>query len=68
MNKVIENRIETLAKLTNGSKQDIESLTSIEFERTPFSKTKQNYFYFIDNLKIDELNHMLNQFLLCKEG
>lgn len=68
MNKVIENRIETLAKLTNGSKQDIESLTSIEFERTPFSKTKQNYFHFIDNLKIDELNHMLNQFLLCKEG
>jgi len=68
MNQAIENCIQELVSLTNGSYQDIKEITSVEFSRTPFDKTKHNYFVFIDNLKSNELNHMLNQFLLCKEG
>lgn len=68
MNQAIENRIQALVSLTNGSYQDIKEVTSIEFSRAPFDKTKHNYFVFIENLKSNELNHMLNQFLLCKEG
>lgn len=67
MNKAIEKRIQELSLMTNGSYKDIKKVTSIEFERTPFEKTKHNYFIFIDNLKSNALNHMLNQFLLCKE-
>lgn len=68
MNQAIENRIQALMSLTNGSYQDIKEVTSIEFSRTPFDKTKHNYFVFLDNLKSNELNNMLNHFLLCKEG
>ncbi len=68
MNQAIENRIQALVSLTNRSYQDIKEITLIEFSRTPFDKTKHNYFIFIENLKSNELNHMLNQFLLCKEG
>lgn len=67
MNQAIENRIQALVSLTNGSYKEIKKVTSIEFERTPFEKTKHNYFIFIDNLKSNALNHMLNQFSLCKE-
>lgn len=68
MNQAIENRIQAIVSLTNGSYQDIKEVTSIEFSRTPFDKTKHNYFVFLDNLKSNELNNMLNHFLLCKEG
>ncbi|WP_432718068.1 hypothetical protein [Staphylococcus equorum] len=68
MNQAIENCIQELVSLTNGSYQDIKEVTSIEFSRTPFDKTKHNYFVFLDNLKSNELNNMLNHFLLCKEG
>ncbi|MDG0821373.1 hypothetical protein M4L38_01155 [Staphylococcus equorum] len=68
MNQAIENCIQELVSLTNGSYQDIKEITSVEFSKTPFDKTKHNYFVFIENLKSNELNHMLNQFLLCKEG
>lgn len=68
MNQAIENRIQALMSLTNGSYQDIKEVTSIEFSRTPFDKTKHNYFVFLDNLKSNEINRMLNQYLLCKEG
>ena len=68
MNQAIENCIQELVSLTNGSYQDIKEITSVEFNRRPFDKTKHNYFVFIENLKSNELNHMLNQFLLCKEG
>lgn len=68
MKQAIEKRIQELSLMTNGSYEDIKKVTSIEFERTSFEKTKHNYFIFIDNLKSNALNHMLNQFLLCKEG
>ena len=54
--------------MTNSSYQDVKEVTLIEFKRTPFVKTKHNYFVFIDNLKSSEINRMLNQFFLCKEG
>ncbi|MBN6203995.1 hypothetical protein JZH61_09145 [Staphylococcus saprophyticus] len=68
MNNAIEKCIQKLVAMTNSSYQDVKEVTSIEFSRTPFDKTKHNYFIFIENLKSNELNHMLNQFLLCKEG
>lgn len=68
MDKAIEKRIQELSLMTKGSYKDIKKVTSIEFVRTPFEKTKHNYFVFIDNLKSSEINRMLNQFFLCKEG
>ena len=68
MNQAIKNRIQALVSLTNRSYQDIKEVTLIEFSRTPFDKTKHNYFVFIENLTSNELNHILNQFLLCKEA
>ena len=68
MDNAIEKCIQKLVAMTNSSYQDVEKVTSIEFERLPFAKTKHNYFVFIDNLKSNEINHMLNQYLLCKEG
>ena len=67
MDNAIEKCIQKLVTMTNSSYQDVEKVTSIEFDRTAFTKTKRNYFVFIDNLKSNEINHMLNQFLLCKE-
>lgn len=68
MNNAIEKCIQNLVAMTNSSYQDVKEVTSIEFSRTPFDKTKHNYFVFIDNLKSNEINRMLNQYLLCKEG
>lgn len=68
MNNAIEKCIQKLVSMTNSSFQDVKEVTSIEFERTVFAKTKHNYFVFIDNLKSNEINHMLNQYLLYKEG
>ncbi|WP_073504342.1 hypothetical protein [Staphylococcus succinus] len=68
MNQAIEKRIQELSLMINGSYEDIKKVTSIEFGRTAFTNTKHNYFAFIDNLKCDELNHMLNHLALCKEG
>ncbi|WP_436938538.1 hypothetical protein [Staphylococcus xylosus] len=67
MNDAIEKCIQKLVSMTNSSYQDVKEVTSIEFDRTTFAKTKHNYFAYIDNLKSNELNHMLNQFLLCRE-
>lgn len=67
MNEAIEKCTQRLMSITKSSYQDIKEVTSIEFDRTTFAKTKHNYFTYIDNLKSNELNHMLNQFLLCKE-
>lgn len=67
MDNAIEKCIQKLVAMTNSSYQDVKKVTSIEFDRTVFTKTKRNYFVFIDNLKSNEINHMLNQFLLCKE-
>ena len=68
MDNVIEKCIQNLVTMTNSSYQDVKKVTSIEFDRTVFAKTKHNYFVFIDNLKSNEINHMLNHFFLCKEG
>lgn len=68
MNNAIEKCIQKLVAMTNSSYQDVKEVTSVEFKRTPFAKTKHNYFVFIDNLKSSEINRMLNQFFLCKEG
>ncbi|CRV22925.1 hypothetical protein [Staphylococcus saprophyticus] len=68
MNNAIEKCIQNLVAMTNSSYQDVKKVTLIEFKRTPFVKTKHNYFVFIDNLKSSEINRMLNQFFLCKEG
>lgn len=68
MNQAIEKRIQELLLMTNGSYEDIKKVISIEFGRTAFINTKHNYFVFIDNLRCDELNHMLNHLSLCKEG
>ena len=67
MDNAIEKCIQKLVAMTNSSYQDVKKVTSIEFDITVFTKTKRNYFVFIDNLKSNEINHMLNQFLLCKE-
>ncbi|MDK1672753.1 hypothetical protein QI188_11525 [Staphylococcus saprophyticus] len=68
MNNAIEKCIQKLVAMTNSSYQDVKEVTSVEFDRTPFDKTKHNYFVFLDNLKSNEINRMLNQYLLCKEG
>lgn len=68
MHEAIEDRIQELVTLTKGSYQDIKNVTSIEFKRTPFSKTKHNYFVFISNLTVDKVIHMLNFLSLCEEG
>ncbi|MDW3963769.1 hypothetical protein QI308_13165 [Staphylococcus saprophyticus] len=68
MNNAIEKCIQKLVAMTNSSYQDVKEVTLIEFKRTPFVKTNHNYFVFIDNLKSSEINRMLNQFFLCKEG
>ncbi|MBF2751556.1 hypothetical protein [Staphylococcus saprophyticus] len=68
MNNAIEKCIQNLVTMANSSYQDVKKVTSIEFDRTVFAKTKHNYFVFIDNLKSNEINRMLNQYLLCKEG
>ncbi|MGS0657089.1 hypothetical protein ACU44U_08580 [Staphylococcus arlettae] len=68
MDNAIEKCIQNLVSMTNSSYQEVKKVTSIEFERLPFAKTKHNYFVFIDNLKSNKLNHMLNQFILSKEG
>ncbi|MDW3991860.1 hypothetical protein QI303_03310 [Staphylococcus saprophyticus] len=68
MNNAIEKCIQNLVSMTNSSYQEVKKVTSIEFDRTVFVKTKHNYFVFIDNLKSSEINRMLNQFFLCQEG
>ena len=52
MHEAIENRVQELVNLIKGSYQDIKEVTSIEFSRTPFDKTKHNYFVFIENLTV----------------
>lgn len=49
MNNAIEKCIPKLVAMTNSSYQDVKEITSIEFDRTTFTKTKHNYFAFIDN-------------------
>lgn len=67
MNKLIEAKIKELSGSCNGGVEDISFVTLKEFSRSSYIFTKHNYFTFLDNLTISDLNTMLNFLCLTKE-
>lgn len=67
MNKAIKNKILYFAERTNGDTLSISLVTQREFNKTVFTKTPHNYLTYLNNLTIDEVNHMLNLLLLSED-
>lgn len=68
MKKIIEQRINELAKESGLSKVIVDVITRQEFKLTQFEQTQLNFYHFLNDINADEVSHCSNLYLLSKEG
>lgn len=68
MNQLIIKKLKELQANTNASYKDIKFVTTKEFQRSPFKKSKLNYLHFLESLNDIEIQNMINFLLLCRNN